>query len=224
MVVPRLHRSGRSLAEDAIALVGNKSRAILGIAGSPGVGKSTLVEQLLVRIRAIVGEQWAAHVPMDGFHLADVQLERLGVRDRKGAPETFDADGYAHLLERVAREPENPVYLPGFDRTLEQPLAGALVVLPAARLVITEGNYLLLDDPMWVRARRAMDAVWFVAGDERVRVQRLVDRHVEFGKTPPAAREWVAAIDQPNADAVSTTAVKADRIIVNDAAGPFVSE
>jgi ABC-type cobalamin/Fe3+-siderophores transport system ATPase subunit len=87
-----------SLAEDAIALVGNKSRAILGIAGSPGVGKSTLVEQLLVRIRAIMGEQWAAHVPMDGFHLADVQLERLGVRDRKGAPETFDADGYAHLL------------------------------------------------------------------------------------------------------------------------------
>jgi pantothenate kinase len=96
--------------------------------------------------------------------------------------------------------------------------------LPAARLVITEGSYLLLDDPMWVRARRAMDAVWFVAGDERVRVQRLVDRHVESGKTPPAAREWVAAIDQPNADAVSTTAVKADRIIVNDAAGPFVSE
>jgi pantothenate kinase len=88
-----------SLAEDAIALVGNKSRAILGIAGSSGVGKSTLVEQLLVRIRAIMGEQWAAHVPMDGFHLADVQLERLGVRDRKGgAPETFDADGYAHLL------------------------------------------------------------------------------------------------------------------------------
>jgi hypothetical protein len=87
-----------SLAEDAIALVGNKSRAILGIAGSPGVGKSTLVEQLLVGIRAIMGEQWAAHVPMDGFHLADVQLERLGVRDRQGPPETFDADGYAHLL------------------------------------------------------------------------------------------------------------------------------
>jgi hypothetical protein len=84
--------------------------------------------------------------------------------------------------------------------------------------VITEGNYLLLDDPMWVRALRAMDAVWFVAGDERVRVQRLVDRHVEFGKTPPAARAWVAAIDQPDADAVSTTAVNADRIIVNDAA------
>ena len=205
-----------SLAEDAIALVGNKSRAILGIAGSPGAGKSTVAEHLLVRVRAMMGEQWAAHVPMDGFHLADAQLELLGIRDRKGAPETFDAVGYAHLLERVAQEAERPVYVPGFDRALEQPLAAALVVLPTARLVITEGNYLLLDDPVWMRARRAMDAVWFVAGDDRVRVQRLIDRHVQFGKTPDAARAWVAAIDQPNADAVSTTAVKADRIIVNE--------
>jgi pantothenate kinase len=213
-----------SLAADAIALVGGKTRAILGIAGSPGAGKSTIVEQLLVRIRAIMGEQWAAHVPMDGFHLADVQLERLGVRDRKGAPNSFDPAGYAHLLERVVRETENPVYVPGFDRMLEQPLAGALVVLPTARLVITEGNYLLLDDPAWVRARRAMDAVWFLAGDERVRVQRLVDRHVEFGKTPDAASAWVAEIDQPNADTVSTTAGNADRIIVHDAAGRIIGE
>lgn len=213
-----------SLAADAIALVGGKTRAILGIAGSPGAGKSTMVGQLLVRIRAVMGEQWAAHVPMDGFHLADVQLERLGVRDRKGAPDTFDSAGYAQLLERVVRETENPVYVAGFDRRLEQPLAGALVVLPTARLVITEGNYLLLDDPHWMRARRAMDAVWFVVGDERVRVQRLVDRHVEFGKTPQAAAAWVAEIDQPNADTVSTTAGNADRIIVADAAGQLIDE
>jgi pantothenate kinase len=212
-----------SLAVDAIALVGDKPRAILGIAGSPGVGKSTMVDRLLVRIRAIMGEQWAAHLPMDGFHLADVQLERLGVRDRKGAPETFDAAGYANLLKRVVQELENPVYVPGFDRTLEQPLAGALVVLPAARLVITEGNYLLLDEPAWVRARRVMAAVWFVAGAERVRVQRLVDRHVEFGKAPHAAKAWVAEIDQPNADLVSTTAINADRIVVQNADGLIVS-
>jgi pantothenate kinase len=212
-----------SLAVDAIALVGDKPRAILGIAGSPGVGKSTMVDRLLVRIRAIMGEQWAAHVPMDGFHLADVQLERLGLRDRKGAPETFDAAGYANLLKCVVQELENPVYVPGFDRALEQPLAGALVVLPAARLVITEGNYLLLDEPAWVRARREMAAVWFVAGAERMRVQRLVDRHVEFGKTPHAARAWVAEIDQPNANLVSTTAIKADRIVVQDAGGLIVS-
>jgi pantothenate kinase len=212
-----------SLAVDAIALVGDKPRAILGIAGSPGVGKSTIVDRLLVRIRAVMGEQWAAHVPMDGFHLADVQLERLGLRDRKGAPETFDAAGYANLLKRVVQELETPVYVPGFDRTLEQPLAGALVVLPAARLVITEGNYLLLDEPAWVRARRVMAAVWFVAGAERVRVQRLVDRHVEYGKSPQAAKAWVAEIDQPNADLVSTTAINADRIVVQDAGGLIVN-
>ena len=87
-------------------------------------------------------------------------------RGRKGAADTFDAAGYAQLLERVKREIDDPVYVPGFDRTLEQPLAAALVVLPTARLVVTEGNYLLLDDPHWARARRAMDAVWFVASEE----------------------------------------------------------
>jgi pantothenate kinase len=111
------------------------------------------------------------------------------------------------------------VYVPGFDRTLEQPLAAALVVLPSARLVVTEGNYLLLDDPQWVRARRAMDAVWFVASEEATRVERLVARHIEFGKSPQQARAWVATTDQPNSELVAGTAGRADRVIVNGAAG-----
>jgi pantothenate kinase len=207
------------LARDAIALADSDSRdsqhrrAILGIAGNPGAGKSTLVELLLTRIAAIKGEQWVAHVPMDGFHLADAQLDRLGSRGRKGAPDTFDADGYAHLLERIAQEDVVPVYAPGFDRTLEQPLAAALVVLPSARLIITEGNYLLLDEPRWARARAAMDAVWFVASEEELRVQRLVERHIRFGKTPSEARAWVANTDQPNADLVSATVGRADRVV-----------
>jgi pantothenate kinase len=207
------------LAQEAIALARDKARAILGIAGSPGAGKSTLVEELLARIRAAKGADWAAHVPMDGFHLADAQLDRLGARARKGAPDTFDAAGYAHLLQRLKQETDIPVYVPGFDRTLEQPLAAALVVLPAARLVITEGNYLLLDDPMWARARRAIDSVWFVASEEDARIQRLVARHIEFGKAPDEARDWVASTDQRNADLVSTTLGRADRVIVNGAAG-----
>jgi pantothenate kinase len=207
------------LARDAIALLGDSSRAILGITGSPGAGKSTLVDVLVERIRAIKGDEWVAHIPMDGFHLADAQLERLGARGRKGAPDTFDAAGYAHLLERVKREIDHPVYVPGFDRTLEQPLAAALVVLPSARLVVTEGNYLLLDDPDWTRARRAIDAVWFVASEEAMRVERLVARHIQFGKTPNEARAWVATTDQRNAELVAGTASKADRVIANDAAG-----
>jgi pantothenate kinase len=207
------------LARDAIALADDSSRAILGIAGTPGAGKSTLVDLLVARIEAVKGADWVAHVPMDGFHLADAQLDRIGARGRKGAPDTFDAAGYAQLLERVKREVDDPVYVPGFDRTLEQPLAAALVVLASARLVVTEGNYLLLDHPHWARARRAMDAVWFVASEETMRVERLVARHIQFGKTPPEARAWVAATDQPNSDLVAGTVGKADRVIVNGTAG-----
>jgi pantothenate kinase len=211
------------LARDAIALAGDSSRAILGVAGSPGAGKSTLVDALVAAIRTVKGDDWVAHIPMDGFHLADAQLDRIGARGRKGAPDTFDAAGYAHLLERVTAEIDDAVYVPGFDRTLEQPLAAALVVLPSARLVVTEGNYLLLDYPHWARARRAMNAVWFVASEESERIERLVARHIEFGKTPEEARAWVAITDQRNSELVAGTVVRADRVIVNSAAGWGVS-
>ena len=138
------------LARDAIALAAPGRRAVLGVAGCPGAGKTTLTELLLNRIRALRGPSWVAHVPMDGFHLADAQLQRLGLLERKGAPDTFDAAGYASLLQRVRHRTADPVYAPGFDRRLEQPLAAALVVEPEARLVLTEGNYLLLDSPPWL--------------------------------------------------------------------------
>lgn len=202
-----------SLTADALAMGENKPRAVLGVAGSPGAGKTTLVEKLCELIEERRGPGWVAHVPMDGFHLADGQLRRLGLLDRKGAPETFDAAGYAHLLERLRTELDTDVYAPGFDRVLEQPVAGALVVPPTAQLVLTEGNYLLLDDPVWGRARRALDCVWFVAADEQTRLRRLIARHVEFGKSPAAARAWVAEVDQRNAALVAASTPAADRVI-----------
>ncbi|MYS78554.1 nucleoside/nucleotide kinase family protein, partial [Streptomyces sp. SID5926] len=136
-------------------------RAILGVAGSPGAGKSTLAAHLVRELNG-GGEPWVAQVPMDGFHLADVELDRLGRRDRKGAPDTFDAAGYAALLDRLRAEPDGEtVYAPGFERELEQPIAGAVPVPPSVRLVVTEGNYLLLETGAWARVRARLDEVWF---------------------------------------------------------------
>lgn len=188
-------------------------RAILGIAGSPGAGKSTLAGQLVRELNA-AGEPWAAHVPMDGFHLADAELGRLGRRDRKGAPDTFDAAGYAALLERLREEAyDDVVYAPGFERTLEQPLAGAVPVPAAARLVVTEGNYLLLDTGAWARVRARLDEVWFCALDEEERVRRLIARHEEFGKSHEEAVAWVERSDRRNAELVASTRGRADLVV-----------
>src|SRR6476469_4079491 len=204
-----------ALATGAVALVAERRRVVLGIAGAPGAGKSTLAEGLVRAVAAAMGDDWVAHVPMDGFHLADVQLARLGASARKGAPDTFDVDGYAHLLRRVVVEADSWVYAPGFDRALEQPLAAAVVVPPSARLVVTEGNYLLLPEARWERAREQLAEVWFVSGDDDVRRSRLVERHVAFSKEPAEAAAWVERSDEANAVLVAAAAHRADRVVVN---------
>ncbi|MFI2644130.1 nucleoside/nucleotide kinase family protein [Streptomyces sp. NPDC018610] len=198
----------------ARSLTGAGRRAVLGITGSPGAGKSTLAEHL-VRALNGPGEPWVAHVPMDGFHLADAELERLGRRDRKGAPDTFDAAGYAALLGRLREEygSAETVYAPGFERDLEQPLAGAVPVPPSAGLVVTEGNYLLLDTGAWGRVRPRLDEVWFCELDEAERVRRLVARHEEFGKGHDEAVAWVLGPDRRNADLVAATRGRADLVV-----------
>lgn len=173
---------------------------LLGITGAPGAGKSTLAAYLGLPV-----------VPMDGFHYADVELVRRGLLDRKGAPDTFDAEGYAALLGRVRRgEPE--VVAPMFERDLEQPIAGAIWVPPSGT-VVTEGNYLLLDEPRWRAVHEQLDEVWHVVTDEAVRVERLVARHVQFGKSPADARAWVERVDHANARLVEAAAARADRVV-----------
>ncbi|WP_435612325.1 nucleoside/nucleotide kinase family protein [Streptomyces sp. bgisy159] len=196
----------------ARSLVRDGRRALLGITGAPGAGKTTLAERLVAALNG-AGRPWAAHVPMDGFHLSDTELDRLGRRDRKGAPDTFDAAGYAALLRRLRDDTEDVVYAPGFERVLEQPIAGALPVAPAARLVVTEGNYLLLETGAWARVRPLLDEVWFCEADEESRLRGLIARHEEFGKSHEDAVAWVMRSDQRNAELVAATREHADLVV-----------
>jgi pantothenate kinase len=198
-----------ALLDRARGLPARAGRAVLGIAGPPGAGKSTLAAELV----AGIGPS-AAWVPMDGFHLADAALDRLGLRSRKGAPETFDGWGYLALLRRLAVETDHPVYAPDFERTLEQPVAGSIAVAPSVRLVVTEGNYLLVEDEPWTLIREALTEVWYVEVPEDVRLERLVARHVAFGKEPGRARDWVAAVDVPNARLIERGRSAADLVVV----------
>ena len=182
------------------------SRRIVGVTGPPGVGKTTYAV-------ALAAELGGVHLPMDGFHLADVALEALGLLDRKGTPETFDAWGYAALLARLRARPDEVVWAPAFERDLEQPLAGAIAIDPAVDVVVTEGNYLLLDRPGWRAVRAQLDEVVYLDQDEDLRRERLVQRHQRFGKSPEEARAWVRRVDDANAELVRRTRAQADRVV-----------
>lgn len=189
------------------ALLASGPRRLLGIVGAPGAGKSTVAAQVV----AAVGGT-AVAVPMDGFHLAQTELERIGRADRKGAPDTFDADGFVALLTRL-RDPARTVYAPEYRRDLRNPVAGAIAVPPEARLVVVEGNYLLLDDHGFGPVAGLLDETWFLAPDDGLRLDRLVARHEAFGKSAEVARAWSHGPDERNARLVAATAGRADLIV-----------
>lgn len=176
-------------------------RKLLGLVGPPGSGKSTLAAALHDAFPGV-----SQVVPMDGFHLANVELQRLGRSARKGAPDTFDSAGYAAMLRRLRSQRDGEiVYAPEFRREIEEPVAGAIPVLARTQLVITEGNYLLLDGGPWAELASLLDDVWYVDVDDDLRTDRLARRHQQFGRSREDALDWVAGTDEPNARLIATT-------------------
>jgi len=194
--------------ERARALAARGPRTLLGITGPPGAGKSTLA----AAVAGALGDR-AVVVGMDGFHLAQAELVRLGRHERKGAIDTFDGAGYVALLRRLRDASEPVVHAPEFRREIEEPINAAVAVPRDVPLVITEGNYLLVDEGPWAHVRGLLDEAWYVVQDEETRVRLLIARHVAFGKPPEYAREWVLSSDERNAALVAATRDRADVLV-----------
>ncbi|PQA77121.1 nucleoside/nucleotide kinase family protein [Rhodoferax sp. TS-BS-61-7] len=191
------------------ALLATGQRKLLGIVAPPGAGKSTLAQALQTQYPG-----QSQYLPMDGFHLAQTELERLGRAQRKGAPDTFDSAGFIALLQRIRQQTAGEtVYAPDFNRALEEPIAGAIPITPGIPLVITEGNYLLLEDDGWAGARALLDEVWYLDVDPALRHSRLLARHMLFGRTREEALQWMAQTDEPNARRIEASRHRADGVV-----------
>ena len=184
------------------------SGKIIGLVGPPGAGKSTVGLALRETFKEI-----SQIVPMDGFHLANVELGRLGRAGRKGAPDTFDSAGYVDLLKRLrSQNADEIIYAPEFRREIEEPIAGAIPIFPETQLLITEGNYLLLDDGHWKKVPTFLDEIWYVDVDDALRIDRLASRHEQFGRSREEAVAWVNNTDEPNARLIETGKSRADLV------------
>jgi pantothenate kinase len=203
--------TGAGLLDRARALVGH-DRVLLGITGPPGAGKSTVSEWLVEHLNAGAATAVAAYVPMDGFHLSNLVLAALGLRDRKGSPPTFDAAGFAALLQRL-RAGVDTVYAPRFHREIEESIAAEIAVGPEIGLVVVEGNYLLLDEPPWRAVRAALHEVWYLDAPDDVLAERLLTRRLLAEPDRDLAQAWVAGNDLPNARLIQATRGRADAVL-----------
>ncbi len=213
MSIPSLASDARAL-QQSVESRARSERALLGIAGPPAAGKSRLAECLTAVLNRWEGPDYAVVVPLDGFHFRNAALDARGIRPIKGAPETFDVAAYAAKLEQLRLRSGKPVRSPAFDRiALEEPIEDAILIPDDARLVITEGNYLLLDTPEWMRVRAALDEVWYLTVEMRDAESRLFSRHRKIGNDEATVRRRVYENDLVNFKVVVETAARADRLL-----------
>ena len=184
-------------------------RLVVGLVGAPGSGKSTISEQLETALKA--AGIFAGLVAMDGFHLSNTVLDELGRRNRKGAPDTFDVEGYLMTLDRVRADGAPQILVPVYRRDLHEPVAAGSLV-SGTGVVITEGNYLALETRGWGAARERIDLLIHIDVPEEVLVLRLLNRREDFGMNPLAAGHWVRTVDLPNARLIATSVHRCDEV------------
>ena len=190
-------------------LDGQSPRTLIGIVGKPGAGKSTVVEQIQNKFRSYE----VSTIPMDGFHLSNEELIKLGRRERKGAPDTFDVEGFISLIEKVKLKPQVDHKFPIFHREIEASVNDEGVVPKESKVVVIEGNYLFSEGHNWNSLFPLLDHTWFIEIDDEVRIERLIARHIRYGKTPTEAESWSRGSDEANARFIELTAHRASNII-----------
>ena len=195
--------------EIASLLQGSKPRTMIGIVGKPGAGKSTVVTE----IQKQFSTEEVAIIPMDGYHLSNEELIKLGRRERKGAPDTFDVEGFISLITRVRNEIDKDHTFPIFHREIEASKADEGIVLRNTKVIVIEGNYLFSEEHNWSEVFPLLDQSWFIEIDDEIRMQRLITRHIKYGKTPQEAEDWSRGSDEANAKFIAKTASRAERII-----------
>lgn len=195
--------------EIASLLQGSKPRTMIGIVGKPGAGKSTVVTE----IQKQFSTEDVAIIPMDGYHLSNEELIRLGRRERKGAPDTFDVEGFISLITRVRNEIDKNHTFHIFHREIEASKADEGIVLRNTKVIVIEGNYLFSEEHNWSEVFPLLDQSWFIEIDDEIRMQRLITRHIKYGKTPQEAEDWSRGSDEANAKFIAKTASRAERII-----------
>ena len=194
----------------------DKGRYFLGITGCPAAGKSMLAKKLTDKINFRTGEDLAVIVPMDGFHLPNNILKERKLTKLKGAPETFDAVSFVKLINRLHEFPNLSIMCPAYDRITHNPIENAITIRPCNRLIIVEGNYLLLNVPPWNTIRTIMDKVWYIDTPLETVKERLLRRHTAGGTSKKEAVRKVVSVDIPNAELVRKTLLLADRIVSLD--------
>ena len=182
---------------------------LIGIVGKPGAGKSTLSQF----ISESINSRQLAVLPMDGFHLSNAVLAELHRADRKGAPDTFDVAGFIALLTRIRNEEDSHIYYPIFDRSIEESIAAQGVISSETKVVIVEGNYLLHQEDGWQNVAKILHETWYIDIDDELRKERLIARHIAYGKSKSAAEQWARGSDERNAELIALGAERADYVI-----------